>query len=68
MNNEGNEEIIKKINTIDEDLGFLEEVSARELVEDRIEELRSLRHELERKLHYDKDTTSKNDPTNRKQN
>ena len=68
MNNEGNQEIIKKINTIDEDLGFLEEVSARELVEDRIEELRSLRHELERKLHYDKDATPKNDPTNRKQN
>ncbi len=51
-----NEDIIQKIKTIDEDLGFLEEVSQRELVEDRIENLRTLRYELERKLHYDKIT------------
>ncbi|MEK9696755.1 MAG: hypothetical protein VW270_13420 [Candidatus Poseidoniales archaeon] len=60
-----NQDIIKKINTIDEDLGFLEEVSQRELVEDRIEELRILRHELERKLNYDKSTTFKDDPSHR---
>tara|TARA_B100000424_G_scaffold249567_1_gene223592 strand:+ start:76 stop:279 length:204 start_codon:yes stop_codon:yes gene_type:complete len=63
-----NQDIIQKINTIDEDLGFLEEVSKRELVEDRIEELRVLRHELERKLNYDKGPTFKDDPSNRKQN
>ena len=61
-----NQDIIKKINTIDEDLGFLEEVSQRELVEDRIEELRILRHELERKLNYDKGPTFKDDPSYRK--
>jgi hypothetical protein len=60
-----NQDIIQKINTIDEDLGFLEEVSQRELVEDRIEELRTLRHELERKLNYDKSTTFKDDPPHR---
>lgn len=54
-----NEEIIQKINSIDEDLGFLEEVTDRSLVEDRIEDLRTLRHELERKLYYDKSTTFK---------
>ena len=54
-----NQDIIKKINAIDEDLGFLEEVTDRSLVENRIEDLRTLRHELERKLHYDKSTTFK---------
>jgi len=63
-----NQDIIKKINTIDEDLGFLEEVSQRELVEDRIEELRILRHELERKLNYDKSPTFEDDPSHRQQN
>ena len=62
-----NEEIIQKLNTIDEDLGFLEEVTDRLLVEDRIEELRTLRHELERKLHYDQNTTFKNDQAYRKE-
>lgn len=62
-----NEEIIQKLNDIDEDLGFLEEVTDRSLVEDRIEDLRILRHELERKLHYDKIPTFKNDQANRKE-
>lgn len=62
-----NRDIIQKINLIDEDLGFLEEVTQRELVEDRIEELRTLRHELERKLHYDKSTTFETNSSYRKQ-
>lgn len=62
-----NQDIIKKINTIDEDLGFLEEVTDRSLVEDRIEELRTLRHELERKLYYDKSTTFKTNQASSKE-
>lgn len=62
-----NEEIIQKLNSIDEDLGFLEEITDRSLVEDRIEDLRTLRYELERKLHYDKSPTFKNDQANRKE-
>ena len=56
-----NEEIIQKLNQIDEDLGFLEEITDRTLVEDRIEDLRILRNEYERNLNYDKSTTFKND-------
>jgi hypothetical protein len=47
-----NEEIIQKLNSIDEDLTFLEEVADRASVEDRIEELRTIRYELESKLDY----------------
>lgn len=61
-----NEQIIRKLSEIEEDLGFLEEVSDQTLVEDRIEELRTLRHELERKLNYDKSPTFKNDSPDRK--
>jgi hypothetical protein len=61
-----NEQIIQKLNQIEEDLGFLEEVTDQTLVEDRIEELRTLRHELERKLNYDKSPTFKNDSPDRK--
>ena len=56
-----NEEIIQKLNQIDEDLGFLEEITDRTLVEDRIEDLRILRNEYERNLNYDKSTPFKND-------
>ena len=62
-----NEQIIQKLNAIDEDLGFLEEIIDRSIVEDRIEDLRTLRHELERKLNYDKSPTFKNDQANRKE-
>lgn len=61
-----NEQIIQKLSEIEEDLGFLEEVADQTLVEDRIEELRTLRHELERKLNYDKSPTFKNDSPHRK--
>ena len=62
-----NQEIIDKINIIDEDLGFLEEVTDRSLVEDRIEELKLLRNELERKLQYDKVGTFKADQKSSKE-
>jgi hypothetical protein len=53
------EEIIKKIDQVDEELGFLEEVSNKTSeVEEMIKNLRELRHEYERKLHYDKITTA----------
>jgi len=61
-----NEQIIQKLSEIEEDLGFLEEVADQTLVEDRIEELRTLRHELERKLNYDKNPAFKNDSSYRK--
>jgi len=56
-----NQEIIQKLNAIEEDLGFLEEVVDRSLVETKIEELRLIRYELERKLNYDKTTTFEDD-------
>ena len=56
-----NQEIIQKLNSIEEDLGFLEEVVDRSLVETKIEELRLIRYELERKLNYDKTTTFEDD-------
>ena len=56
-----NQEIIQKLNSIEEDLGFLEEVVDRSLVETKIEELRLIRYELERKLNYDKVTTFEDD-------
>lgn len=62
-----NQEIIDKLNMIDEDLGFLEEVTDRSLVEDRIEELKLLRNELERKLQYDKVGTFKADQKSSKE-
>jgi hypothetical protein len=62
-----NQEIINKLNMIDEDLGFLEEVTDRSLVEDRIEDLKLLRNELERKLQYDKVGTFKADQKSSKE-
>ena len=58
-----NEQIISKLNEIEEDLGFLEEVTNRSVVENKIEELRLIRYELERKLNYDKSTTFEDDQT-----
>lgn len=56
-----NQEIIQKLNEIEEDLGFLQEVSDQSLVETKIEELRLIRYELERRLDYDKVTTFEDD-------
>jgi 5-bromo-4-chloroindolyl phosphate hydrolysis protein len=54
-----NEQIIQRLNTINEEIAFLEEVSNQTSeIEERLENLRTLRYELERKLHYDKITTA----------
>ena len=63
-----NEEIITSLNHLEEEIGFLEELSTPSaLIEEKLEELRTLRHELERKLHYDKSPTFKNDQENCKE-
>jgi hypothetical protein len=57
-----NEEILIKLDLINEEIGFLEEVSnPSSLIEEKLEELRTLRHEYERRIQYDKDTTAQDD-------
>ena len=57
-----NEEILTKLSHINEEIGFLEELSSpSSLVEEKLEELRTLRYEYERRLQYDKDTTTQDD-------
>lgn len=54
-----NQELITKLNTIDEEIGFLEEISKPDaLIEEKLEELRTLRHEIEKEIHYDQVTTA----------
>ena len=54
-----NQELIIKLNTIDEEIGFLEEISKPDaLIEEKLEELRTLRHEIEKEIHYDQVTTA----------
>ena len=56
------EEIRTRLDHISEEIGFLEEISnPSALIEEKLEELRTLRHEYERKLNYDKSPTFKND-------
>lgn len=55
------ENLREKLDRIEEDLGFLEEVVDRSLVEDRIEELKLIRNELEKELHYVKPSPPKTD-------
>jgi len=57
-----NEEILTKLNHINEEIGFLEELSnPSALIEEKLEELRTLRYEYERRIQYDKDTTTQDD-------
>ena len=54
-----NDQIIQRLNTINEEIAFLEEVSNQTAeIEERLENLRTLRYELERNIHYDKITTA----------
>jgi len=55
------EDLRKKLDEVNEDIGFLEEVTDRSLVEDRLEELKLVRAVLERELNYDKPGTPKTD-------
>ena len=49
------EETRTRLDSIDEEIGFLEEISnPSPLIEEKLEELRTLRHEYERKLNYEK--------------
>jgi hypothetical protein len=55
------EDLRKKLDEVNEDIGFLEEVVDRSLVEDRIEELKLVRAVLERELEYVKPRTPETD-------
>ena len=55
------EDLRKKLDEVNEDIGFLEEVTDRSLVEDRLEELKLVRGVLERELNYDKPGTPETD-------
>lgn len=55
------EDLRKKLDEVNEDIGFLEEVMDRSLVEDRIEELKLIRYELEKELNYVKPRTPETD-------
>lgn len=55
------EDLRKKLDEVNEDIGFLEEVMDRSLVEDRIEELKLVRAVLERELEYVKPRTPETD-------
>jgi len=59
------EDLRKKLDEVNEDIGFLEEVMDRSLVEDRIEELKLVRAVLERELEYDKTGTFETDSKDR---
>lgn len=59
------EDLRKKLDEVNEDIGFLEEVMDRSLVEDRIEELKLVRAVLERELEYDKTETFETDSKDR---
>ena len=54
---------LQKLNTINEEIYFLENLN--QLTpenEEQLETLRLLRHEIEKELHYDKSSTFKIDP------
>jgi BMFP domain-containing protein YqiC len=54
-----NQQIIQKLDSVNEEIDFLEEVVNRTSeIEERLESLRTIRYELERKLHYDQITTA----------
>lgn len=48
----------QKLDSVNEEIAFLEEISQRtEEIEEKLETLRLIRHQLERNIHYDKGTT-----------
>ena len=54
-----NQQIIQKLDGVNEEIAFLEEVSNQTSeIEERLESLRTIRYELEKELHYDKITTA----------
>ena len=54
-----NQQIIQKLDSVNEEIDFLEEVVNRTSeIEERLESLRTIRYELEKELHYDQITTA----------
>ena len=54
-----NDQIIQKLDAVNEEIAFLEEVSRpTSEIEERLESLRTVRYELEKELHYDQITTA----------
>ena len=58
-----NQQIIQKLNNVNDEIAFLEELPSSSLNEEKIEELRTIRYELEKELHYEQITTP---PANQK--
>lgn len=53
-----NQQIIQKLNDVNDEIAFLEELPSSSLNEEKLEELRTLRYELEKELHYEQITTA----------
>ena len=54
-----NQKIIQKLDTVNEEIDFLEEITNRTSeIEEKLESLRIIRHELEKELHYEQITTA----------
>ena len=53
-----NQQIIQKLNNVNDEIAFLEELPSSSLNEEKIEELRTIRYELEKELHYEQITTA----------
>jgi len=51
-----NQPIIQKLNDVNYEIAFLEELPSSSLNEEKLEELRTLRYELEKELHYEQIT------------
>jgi len=51
-----NQQIIQKLNDVNDEIAFLEELRGSSLNEEKLEELRTLRYELEKELHYEQIT------------
>ena len=53
-----NQQIIQKLNDVNDEIAFLEELPSSSLNEEKLEELRTIRYELEKELHYEQITTA----------
>ena len=57
-----NQEIISKLNSVNEEISILEELTRdNNQVEEKLEELKLIRYELEGQLRYEKDRTFEDD-------
>jgi len=52
----------QKLDSVNEEIAFLEEISKSTAeIEEKLETLRLIRHQLERNIHYDKGSKTKTD-------